>query len=1138
MNENVIMNEDIVALRDKAGREKMYGAVAQHYNDEHSPLEEGTVLVDWYDNDDSDDAEVDEALLTLKDRSLMPRDIVQDNGDTNKIGTVVDVRKDGDFCIVGTDKKLKNIECEKLVCNHKFLSGEIVAYGNSIGKILNVQRIVYVKTADGQKGCIGENLLQLMEQAQSVTNVYPHYTDKSRYENVPAGCSRYYPGQYLECVPECSQVICWNSHFNPNSKNFKLIILKVAETSVEVRWNTATVCQDNEDAKTYLKNLNIPDSTKTPNSVISEKYLPWLKTFDSFKYCEYALGQRFSYTLTEEDASELNNRVKKRKKKHMQTTSSRKSQRLETRHHPRRRGASSSNYRQRVNRTLNRTIGGEDSSSSDEYEDIKEESFLETTDKVEDKRGEKKPEKSADDGEKLMKVAVRNLAGGKSKLPEQSPVYNLTDEICKKVFSKYSSKSKSILKTELKTHEIGGLKMCVFKLGSKRTVCIIEKTADYKKVGDVVFTDDAVKCLQESDVNFEDEDKNTIETALKNSNNKVVFAFFGKLKFKTDYLEETDSAAVYYYGSGLENAELKNEDVFAQGTKQPFQKGQKVTIEMSMPRTQVVVEWQDRTRSDFIPSTSVIPQTILNDHDFFPGEFVKDEREGKKGDIFKYGCIIKILTQKRMALVQWFTIVNGLKLVTLESEEVSVYELSSSSDEKFRIYDILFVYGALMETTSNIKPNHFNGQMLGVTEQGKLIVRWSSDNTVSEVYPQEVQLHQDGEFGFDDYDYEMDNEEFIFPTEFNSDDEIKDEDDNDSWEDLPSSATSEEDYEGDGQSDAPEVETEQEFKSSSSSSDNDNYLLNENITEEAFPENVEKKAEGIDEKGDGVKKEDLQQIKNLTMSQFDVLEKAPTSHKFYSKQPQRMLKPFLNSRKRDLKLFAKSCPVGVFVRAYEDRMDLMSAMIAGPDNTPFRDSLFVFEIYFPPTYPEKPPKVHYVSMSQRINPNLYEDGTVCVSLLGTWSGDGNENWTKDSSILQVLLSIQGLILVKEPYFNEAGYESQRGVSSGINRSRWYNEMVVMRMVNHMTNLVNNPCPPFNSSDNHYKSLLKQYVPSFIQRYKLLIETSEQHLKDNKSDQDLSDISGFPLLCLSEGVITGLSAKVERLKQVAEEKGLM
>ena len=98
--------------------------------------------------------------------------------------------------------------------------------------------------------------------------------------------------------------------------------------------------------------------------------------------------------------------------------------------------------------------------------------------------------------------------------------------------------------------------------------------------------------------------------------------------------------------------------------------------------------------------------------------------------------------------------------------------------------------------------------------------------------------------------------------------------------------------------------------------------------------------------------------------------------------------------------------------------------------------------------------------------------------------------------------------------------------------------VVMRMVQHMTTLINNPCPPFNSSDNHYTTLLKEYVPSFIARYNLLIEVSEQHLKNGESDQDLSPISGFPLLCLSEGVITGLSAKVERLKQVAEEKGLM
>lgn len=56
----------------------------------------------------------------------------------------------------------------------------------------------------------------------------------------------------------------------------------------------------------------------------------------------------------------------------------------------------------------------------------------------------------------------------------------------------------------------------------------------------------------------------------------------------------------------------------------------------------------------------------------------------------------------------------------------------------------------------------------------------------------------------------------------------------------------------------------------------------------------------------------------------------------------------------------------------------------------------------------------------RLNPNLYEDGKVCLSLLGTWHGKGSETWSPLSNILQVLVSIQGLVLVKNPYYNEAG----------------------------------------------------------------------------------------------------------------------
>jgi hypothetical protein len=41
-------------------------------------------------------------------------------------------------------------------------------------------------------------------------------------------------------------------------------------------------------------------------------------------------------------------------------------------------------------------------------------------------------------------------------------------------------------------------------------------------------------------------------------------------------------------------------------------------------------------------------------------------------------------------------------------------------------------------------------------------------------------------------------------------------------------------------------------------------------------------------------------------------------------------------------------------------------------------------------YPKSPPIFHYISFcTDRLNPNLYDDGKVCVSLLGTWEGKVN-----------------------------------------------------------------------------------------------------------------------------------------------------
>ena len=90
------------------------------------------------------------------------------------------------------------------------------------------------------------------------------------------------------------------------------------------------------------------------------------------------------------------------------------------------------------------------------------------------------------------------------------------------------------------------------------------------------------------------------------------------------------------------------------------------------------------------------------------------------------------------------------------------------------------------------------------------------------------------------------------------------------------------------------------------------------------------------------------------------------------------------------------------------------------DESPYYHSLFVFEFNITDKYPFQPPKVKFIQYanSQRMNPNLYVCGKVCLSLLGTWSGP---SWSASNSILSIIKSIQALVLCKDPLCNEPGY---------------------------------------------------------------------------------------------------------------------
>ena len=181
---------------------------------------------------------------------------------------------------------------------------------------------------------------------------------------------------------------------------------------------------------------------------------------------------------------------------------------------------------------------------------------------------------------------------------------------------------------------------------------------------------------------------------------------------------------------------------------------------------------------------------------------------------------------------------------------------------------------------------------------------------------------------------------------------------------------------------------------------------------------------------------------------------------------------------RELATYINSLPMNyessVYVRYDPNNIRNIKALIVGPKDTPYENGCYIFDIFIPNNYPNAPPKVNLQTTgggSVRFNPNLYNSGKVCLSLLGTWSGNGGEKWNADTStLLQVLVSIQSLILVENPYFNEPGYERDMHTDRGKRMNFEYNDR--RRLWNIMWAINDNlekPCIEFKDViQNHFK----------------------------------------------------------------------
>ena len=132
----------------------------------------------------------------------------------------------------------------------------------------------------------------------------------------------------------------------------------------------------------------------------------------------------------------------------------------------------------------------------------------------------------------------------------------------------------------------------------------------------------------------------------------------------------------------------------------------------------------------------------------------------------------------------------------------------------------------------------------------------------------------------------------------------------------------------------------------------------------------------------------------------------------------------LNRLKKEFNIMKKSISVNseasMFFWIEKNKLEKMRFCITGPADTPYDQGIYIFDMTLSNDFPITPPLVNFSNNGGvRFNPNLYNCGKVCLSLLGTWKGDKGESWNSaTSTFFHILVSIQSQILMNHHMKNK------------------------------------------------------------------------------------------------------------------------
>ncbi|KAI9341773.1 hypothetical protein DFJ73DRAFT_661686 [Zopfochytrium polystomum] len=584
--------------------------------------------------------------------------------------------------------------------------------------------------------------------------------------------------------------------------------------------------------------------------------------------------------------------------------------------------------------------------------------------------------------------------------------------------------------------------------------------------------------------------------------------------------------------------------------------------------TTLAVEWQDGTTANDIPSTDIMPCNHIDDQDMWPSDYVVMKKEGDQqspADSDLVGLVLSVNARQRNARVRWFN--STMDQLEGPEEELSLYEIVAHPDMQFRLADRVMVTEP--EPEANGRANWF-GEVIGISKEGQVHVRFMESGDTAYLSPRRLLSIGGNEDPF--YDDDEDDE----GSDYDSADDSRDGDmdiDGDRYSarkvKKPKKVLKKVEHEDgsgwktDSEADDGEWETDDDGGDDHGSED---LAVSPRSGSEPLKGDLKSTKAGDTDMKETSTEEDA--ASKGTIPTFDeptegtaavspdanwvnfkACDTAPLDHHYYNQGASNYSRSFHQRIQREYMILNQSLPSGILVRTFDDRIDLMRVLMVGPDGTPYEQGLFLFDVLLPPEYPQTPPSVYFHSWTYgrgRLNPNLYEEGKVCLSLLGTWHGKDSETWSPLSNILQVLVSIQGLVLNRNPYYNEAGYERQVGTEEGAVNSLLYTErayLLVLRSTEHI--LRHSPQPFVDEVHEHF--FARQHLRRMLDRAQQIQDRSggaggaggaagpQQQAQEEAEDLALLlQETGFPLNRVSMGCKKILKTQTDVLRSLLHQ----